>query len=202
MVWLRHVSTLDQSPGTWLFDAVTGSTQRPPRLQTLALLAVVSAGLGLASSAAAETQGPKQQAQQLVAELETKTEQRALIDDALKRARSALNRAVEARRLKQLEQASVLERIALSWAQLGKLLLNTVALEAEATQLETSQNDMDTRIKRARALLEETLARRARAQETLKKLEQGPAPATTAPATPAPTTPAPATPAAAGKAKP
>jgi peptidoglycan hydrolase CwlO-like protein len=86
-----------------------------------------------------------------------------------------------------------LERIALGWAQLGQVLIKTVALEAAATKLETTQNELDTRIKRARALLEETLARRARAQETLKKLEQpAPAAAATAPAAPAAT---PATPA-------
>lgn len=181
-----HACTLDQNPGTWLFDAVTGPQIRPrgSALRALALGLVVACTLvGLARPAMAEVQGPRQQAQQLIAELETKTDQRALVDGPLTRARAALNRATQARRAKQLEQASVLERVALGWAQLGQLLVKTVALETEATKLETAQNDLDTRIKRARALLEETLARRARAQETLKKLEQPtPAAATAAPA--------------------
>jgi hypothetical protein len=155
-------------------------------------LGVTCASVAWANSAAAEVQGPRLQAQQLIAELERKTEQRALVDGALTRARAALNRATQARVLKQLEQASVLERIALGWAQFGQLLIKTVTLEAAATKLEKTQNDLDTRIKRARALLEETLARRARAQEALKKLEQTASPTTTpaAAAVTAPPTPA------------
>jgi hypothetical protein len=155
-----------------------------------ASLLVTCLVVGWASVATAEVPGPRQQAQQLITELEGKTEQRALVDGPLSRARAALNRATQARALKQLEQASVLERIALGWAQLGQLLIKTVALEAAATQLETTQNDLDTRIKRARALLEETLARRARAQETLKKLEQPASPAPVTPTAPAATAPA------------
>jgi hypothetical protein len=165
---------------------VTGSKTRPYRsalrapstglvlrfLGVLGFLAVAA----LATPAMAEVQGPRQHAQQLISELEGKTEQRSLVDGPLTRARAALNRANQARRQKQLERASVLERIALGWAQLGQLLVKTATLEADATKLETTQNDLDTRLKRARALLEETLARRARAQETLKKLEQPAAP--------------------------
>ncbi|HEX2881737.1 MAG TPA: hypothetical protein VHO25_19565 [Polyangiaceae bacterium] len=168
---------------------MTDPFARPRRSKLRALVAglvVTCLVVGWANAATAEVQGPRQQAQQLIAELESKTDQRALVDGPLTRARAALNRATQARALKQLEQASVLERIALGWAQLGQVLIKTVALEAAATKLETTQNDLDTRIKRARALLEETLARRARAQETLKKLEPPAPAATAAPASAAP----------------
>lgn len=184
--------TLDQSPGTWLFDAVTGSKRRPHRSATRAL-ATALVVLGLTTAAVAEVQGPRQQAQQLISELESKTEQRSLVDGPLTRARAALNRANQARRQKQLEQASVLERIALGWAQLGQLLVKTSTLEADAVKLETTQNDLDTRLKRARALLEETLARRARAQEALKKLEQPALTSSPAASSPAASTTAPPT---------
>jgi chromosome segregation ATPase len=169
---------------------VTGSKTRPYRSAVRVALALLGV-LALATPALSEVHGPRQQAQQLISELEAKTEQRSLVDGPLTRARAALNRANQARHQKQLEQASVLERIALGWAQLGQLLVKTATLEADAAKLETTQNDLDTRLKRARALLEETLARRARAQETLKKLEPPP-PAAAAPAAaqPAATQPA------------
>jgi len=159
---------LDHERRTWLFEAVI----RPSLQKIGQLLVLCTLLLGFPALARAEMQGPRQQTLLLIAELEKHTEQRALVDGPLQRSRSALNRAAQAKQLGRQEQSAVLERVALSWAQLGQLLLKTAALEAEASKLETLQNDLDIRIKRARALLEETLARRARAQETLKKLEQ------------------------------
>jgi hypothetical protein len=118
----------------------------------------------------------RQQAQQILTELEADSEHRPLTETAVGQARAALGRASEERRNKRHERAAVLEKVALTWAGLGRALVRTVALEKKAGDLEKEQNALETKLKRARALLEETLARRARARAALDKLEQPAAP--------------------------
>jgi hypothetical protein len=137
----------------------------------LAALTLVGFVLVSAAARAEEPPSPRTQAQQLMTEMEADSKNRALTDDARAHSANATGRASEARRKKENDNAAVLDQIALTWAQLGRILVQTVQLENQASELEALQNELETKIKRARALLEETLARKARAQETLNKLE-------------------------------
>lgn len=161
-------------------NAVTPSIRLPvsPRRGAAVLRRLSRAALALtlllaARPAGAETpNSTRQQAQQILTELEADSEHRPLTDAAVNQARAALGRASEERRNKRHERAAVLEKVALTWAGLGRALVRTVELEKEASDLEKEQNALETKLKRARALLEETLARRARARAALDKLEQ------------------------------
>jgi hypothetical protein len=106
-------------------------------------------------------------------------------------ARRALERAAGARRSGDVRHAELLEGLAREWAETARDVLRAAAVEADAGALELAAADAGLRAERARALLEESIGRRGRAEAELDKL--------TADAGPFPTKPAPAS---SAKAKP
>jgi DNA repair exonuclease SbcCD ATPase subunit len=80
----------------------------------------------------------------------------------------------DATRSKTLDDATVvadvLDETALEWAQLSKELVELATLQTQADKAEQRQVDLESQLKREKAHLEETEARRGRALAALKKL--------------------------------
>lgn len=95
------------------------------------------------------------------------------VGNARARAKAMLAEADAARSSKEEDAnsaAAVLDETALEWAQLTKELIELAKLQAEADEAERRQLDLDGQLKREKAHLEETEARRGRALAALKKL--------------------------------
>ena len=91
-----------------------------------------------------------------------------LAKDAVDRARSALERARGARGSGDPYHAELLEAAAREWAELGLDLVRAAGKEKDAESTERAAAELETKLVRARALLEETIARRGRAREKLE----------------------------------
>jgi hypothetical protein len=93
-------------------------------------------------------------------------------------ARRALERAAGARRSGDIRHAELLEGLAREWAETARDVVRAAAVEADAGALELAAADAGLRAERARALLEESIARRGRAEAELEKLtaDAGPFP--------------------------
>jgi len=105
----------------------------------------------------------------------------ALAREPLRHAKHALRRAADARAAGDHTHGAQLEALAREWAESASDLLRAVAVERRAIKAEKRAAEADAKIVRARALLEETLARRGRAQEKLEQLKSGGASAPGAP---------------------
>jgi hypothetical protein len=99
-------------------------------------------------------------------------------------ARRALERAGGARRSGDIRHAELLEGLAREWAETARDVLRAAAVEADAGALELAAADAGLRAERARALLEESIARRGRAEAELATLsaDAGPFPTKPPPA--------------------
>lgn len=108
------------------------------------------------------------------------------VADAKARAKATLADADAARSGAQEDAkniAGVLDETALEWAQLSKELVELAALQTQADKAEQRQVELEAQLKREKAHLEETEARRGRALAALKKLgESADVPAPAAPA--------------------
>lgn len=134
-------------------------------------------------------------------ELEAVPADASLTRDAIDKAKNALSRADGARSSGDQHHGALLEALALEWAMSGKELVRTAKVERELVELQKKAADLETKAVRAQALVEQTIARRGRAEEKLRELEPG---STAPPPAPAPAPapqPAPA-PAPGPKAKP
>lgn len=119
-----------------------------------------------------------------------------LAHESMQAARHALRRADEARAAGDAKHAPELDALAREHAETGTDLVRAAAAEKKLREVQKELSDVETKLSRARALLEETLARRGRAQAKLEGLERASAPAAPPPAEPAkapkPTPPKPA----------
>jgi len=97
-----------------------------------------------------------------------------LAAESLANADAVLKRADDARAAGDHEHAALLEAVALEWAQTGRDLVRAARAETEADELAKQAADVEERLVRARALLEQTVARRGRAQARLEALEASP----------------------------
>jgi hypothetical protein len=81
--------------------------------------------------------------------------------------------------------AAMMRAAALEWLDTARDLVRTADAETAAETAEKTAEDLDTKLVRGRALLEETVARRARAQQSLEQLDvKGAASAPAAPKVP------------------
>jgi len=67
--------------------------------------------------------------------------------------------------------ATILRQVGIEWLDLGRDLVRTATTEAAADASEKDGDDLDTKLVRGRALLEETVARRGRARQLFDQLE-------------------------------
>lgn len=108
----------------------------------------------------------------LVKDVETKaTDAKAkkLVASSIEHAKESLERAHGARAAGDVGHARMLDGLALEWAETARELLRAAAAEQAATSASDKAREAATRAERARALLEETQARRGRADAELEK---------------------------------
>jgi hypothetical protein len=126
--------------------------------------------VALASSAIAQQTSDKATAQQILATAGSSSADAALLKAPLEEAKKALVRAEGARRSGDIAHAELLEGLAREWAETARDLVRAASIEADAGALETSASQASLKAERARALLEEALSRRGRAEAELEKL--------------------------------
>lgn len=174
-----------------------GSGHRRARL--LALTAGVT--FLCVTAAHADTLDPRTRALELIRSLESGATEKSPTREPVLRAKAALERADSQRQQGDEAHARLLEDFALEWAETGGDLVEVSALEEQARALEEKLLQAETKVRRARTLLEETETRRGRARTELQHLEgaaagsSNPTPATapSAKESPTPATSAPAT---------
>lgn len=131
----------------------------------LLLLAPALAGVALAA------EDPRAQASALLSKLTQKPEAARLAAESIAKGQDALKRADQLRGTGDQKRAAMLEQAALEWAQGAELLDRTAAAEKQLAEAQTRTTELETKVFRAQALVEQTVARRARAEEALRKLD-------------------------------
>ena len=158
----RRRGSLDVWGGPWLRCRVSP----PPRLL---LVAFVLGAVGVAAA----TTGKGEAVKQALDAVEGNPKHAKLAAEPIKEARAALGRAEEVHVAGDAEQAERLVDLAGEWAGMSQDLVR--AAQAETTVAEVLEQVKETEGKtlRARALLEQTVARRGRATARLTELESG-----------------------------
>ncbi|HEX4475660.1 MAG TPA: hypothetical protein VH142_11325 [Polyangiaceae bacterium] len=128
---------------------------------------------GAATTAAAPALGAPRDPNAILAELEKDTAHQSLVAGALGHARDALTRARSMDLAGDGRHATILRQVAIEWLDLGRDLIRTATTEAATDASEKDLDDLDTKLVRGRALLEETVARRGRARQLFDQLEPG-----------------------------
>lgn len=112
------------------------------------------------------------QAASIVASLEKSPEARRVAEAPLSKAKDALRRADQRRAAGDQPGGALLEQTALEWASASEYLDKTARAEKELAALQAHTTELETKVFRAQALVEQTVARRARAEEALRKLDE------------------------------
>jgi hypothetical protein len=138
-------------------------------LLPLVLALAGSAGVALASRSGDD----RARAEALIAELERAPAHARLARDAIESAKRAARRADEARAAGDLVHSPELDALAREWAETGSDLVRAADAEKKLADTQRELTRVETQATRARALLEETVARRGRARAKLEELENG-----------------------------
>jgi hypothetical protein len=166
--------TLDLVGPPWLLPAV-----RHPVGAVFAVFLLLSS-----SGSRAAPKSPRADARAALGQLEAKKEDAVVAAEPIAEARKALTRARSARQAGDDSGATLLDRLAREWAEVAVALLKAVEAERRADEAERRLEEVETKTVRARALLEETVARRGRTKQELQRIESAPPPPTPAPAVP------------------
>lgn len=134
-----------------------------------ALLGIAVSLLG--AGALAGDADARANAETILAALDGDPKAKQLVSEPAGRARDALKRARSARDAGDHATGSALEQMAGEWAATARDLKKAADLEKQAAATETEAADAETKALRARTLLEETIARRGRAQRKLDELD-------------------------------
>jgi hypothetical protein len=148
----------------------------------LALLAVIALGIVAVGNASADQPEGRAGVERILAEIDRDSgvDAASLTKRPAEEAKKALDRASGARSAGDVRHAEQLEALARQWALLARDLRRTALAEADAGALDQALGDAAVQAERARALLEEAIARRGRALAELEKLDGGASPASTA----------------------
>jgi len=130
------------------------------------LLAGTWAGVALSGT------DPRAQAVAILAALDKKPDAQRVAEASIGKAKDALRRADQTRAAGDQKRGAMLEQTALEWAQASELLDKTAQSEKQLAELQTRTTELETKLFRAQALVEQTVARRARAEEALRKLDE------------------------------
>jgi hypothetical protein len=145
----------------------------------LSLIPAVARAHGGGAAMPAETPpeppGDGATAEGILRDLEAKAAKDAetakVVAEPVKSARRALERAHGARAAGDPVHALVLDGLALEWAEAARALDKAAAAEQVATATSKHAHEVQTKAERARALLEETQARRGRTAAELERVE-------------------------------
>lgn len=134
------------------------------------IAACVASSVGVAWAA---RDGDRDAARATISHLERQSDDKALLARPLDGAKDALRRADEARAGGDHEHAALLEALGREWAETGSDMLRAHAAEKKLAEVQKKTANVETKLTRARALLEDTVARRGRAQAALDALQPG-----------------------------
>ncbi|MEI9950965.1 MAG: hypothetical protein WDO74_18810 [Pseudomonadota bacterium] len=124
---------------------------------------------GLGSAAHAAGPDPAAEAQSLLAKLDG-PETRSLVQAPVAKAKAAQQRAQSARGAGDLQHATELDALALTWAHVADDLVRTAESEKKLADTQKAVADLEQKAVRTQALIEQTIARRGRAEQNLKNL--------------------------------
>jgi hypothetical protein len=130
------------------------------------LLAVTVAGVALAAPDA------RARATAMLAALAKNPDAARVTSASIEKANDALRRADQLRASGDQKRGAMLEETALEWATASELLDKTAQSEKQLSELQTRTTELETKVFRAQALVEQTVARRARAEEAWRKLDE------------------------------
>jgi hypothetical protein len=123
--------------------------------------------VGVTAQTAGAGDDDRARAEALVAAAKASPSADRLVGEPLTKAEDALRRADQARRSGDSPHAALLDGLGREWAETAQTLLLAQQAERRAVDLERQTAELDSKTTRARALLEETVARRGRAQASL-----------------------------------
>jgi hypothetical protein len=127
--------------------------------------------LGAAPATAFGAPPARETAQALLAEVEKGPAAKDAARDALAEGHRALTRADRARLAGDQRHGAALEALALEWAEAARDLSRRAAAEARAFALEKDAAEASASLEKARTLVEQTNARRNRAEVQLRELD-------------------------------
>jgi hypothetical protein len=107
-------------------------------------------------------------------------ETRSLVQAPVEKAKAAQKRAQNARGAGDLQHATELDALALTWAKVADDLVRTAESEKKLAEVQKAVADLDQKAVRTQALIEQTIARRGRAELNLKNAAASAAPASAA----------------------
>jgi hypothetical protein len=137
--------------------------------------ALAFALVGFEAAAHAAGPDPAAETQSLLAKLDT-PETRALVQAPVAKAKAAQQRAQNARGAGDLQHATELDALALTWAKVADDLVRTAESEKKLADVQKAVADLEQKAVRTQALIEQTIARRGRAEQNLKTLAHAPSP--------------------------
>jgi hypothetical protein len=128
---------------------------------------------GLEQTALAAGPDPAAEAQSLLAKLDT-AETRSLVQAPVAKAKAAQQRAQSARGAGDLQHATELDALSLSWAKVADDLVRTAESEKKLAEVQKAVADLEQKAVRTQALIEQTIARRGRAELNLNNVTPAP----------------------------
>jgi hypothetical protein len=131
-------------------------------LAPLALLSFEHTAFAAGPDPAAETQS-------LLAKLDAPAT-RSLVQAPVAKAKAAQQRAQSARGAGDLQHATELDALALSWAKVADDLVRTADSEKKLAEVQKAVADLEQKAVRTQALIEQTIARRGRAELNLNNV--------------------------------
>ncbi|MEO7038162.1 MAG: hypothetical protein ABI548_29610 [Polyangiaceae bacterium] len=129
---------------------------------TLIFLGVFAA----AEPARAAGPDPAAETQRLLTKLDVPAT-RAVVQEPVAKAKAAQQRAQNARGSGDLQHATELDALALTWAQVADDLVRTADAEKKLSDLQKAVLELEQKAVRTQALIEQTIARKGRAEQNL-----------------------------------
>ena len=100
----------------------------------------------------------------------------SVVQDPVSQAKAAQQRADSARGAGDLLHSTELQALALTWAQVADDLVRAAAAESKLAEVQKAVADLEQKSVRTQALIEQTIARKGRAEQNLASLGTPPAP--------------------------
>ncbi len=130
------------------------------------------AALCLTTAVFAARGDDRPEAEALLKEVSASPQSASIAAEPIQRAKDALRRSTEARGGGDSAHSALLDSLGLEWAQTARDLHRAVRAERQLAEVQKLVGDTELKLTRAKALLDDTVARRGRAQHKLKTLEK------------------------------
>jgi hypothetical protein len=137
----------------------------------IALRGAAFLAVGAAAALTFAAPDARKEASDILEALARKPDAQRVASESLGKARAALRRSDQMRKSGDNQHGALLEQTALEWATASALLDRTAAREKELFELQSKTTELENKVFRAQALIEQTVARRARAEEAVRAQE-------------------------------